>query len=93
MNKYFKLFPAAFVAVLLFVSCNSNNPHRRGIVAGQEACQCYQLHGLDSVVSCLDRIDRENHEFLNDTAYTNAMEQQMLECISDGVIDITKPIK
>lgn len=81
------------LAVLLLSSCNDSKPHRRGVAAGKAACECYQLGSLDSVISCLDKIDKDNEEFLNDTAYTNAMEQQMLECISEGIIDISKPVK
>ena len=93
MNKFFKcLFLFAGVG-LLFTACHSNDPHKRGVAAGKEACECYQLNSLDSVMSCLDMIDKENQEYLNDTAYINTMEKQMLDCISEGIIDIAKPIK
>lgn len=93
MNKIIKCLFLISVTTMLCVACNSGNPHKRGVAAGKEACECYQLNSLDSVMNCLDRIDNENKEYLNDTAYTNAMEEQMLQCISDGIIDISNPVK
>lgn len=93
MNNRVKLILMASFLVLAVASCKSGDPHRRGIAAGKEACECYKLSGIDTVLACLDRIDAENKEYQNDTAYTNAMEQQMLNCLSEGVVDITNPIK
>lgn len=92
--KHNSILSVGLVAVtLLLCSCGSKDPHRRGVEAGKAACQCYQLEGLEAVSRCLDEIDKENTPFLYDTAYTNAMEQQLLNCISSGVIDAEKPIK
>ncbi|MBQ7062888.1 MAG: hypothetical protein IJM88_06335 [Bacteroidales bacterium] len=84
---------AGVVAVLLCCACANKDPHRRGVEAGKAACQCYQLEGLEAVSRCLDEIDKENTPYLYDTAYTNAMEAQLLNCITTGVIDAEKPIR
>ena len=93
MNPLYKIAIGTTVAALLCCSCANKDPHRRGVEAGKAACQCYQLEGLEAVSRCLDEIDKENTPFLYDTAYTNAMEAQLLNCISTGVIDAEKPIK
>lgn len=93
MIHHNKLVSTALIATLLCCACNNKDPHRRGVEAGKAACQCYQLEGLEAVSRCLDEIDKENTPFLYDTAYTNAMEAQLLNCISTGVIDAEKPIK
>lgn len=93
MSKLFKIIFALLCASLSLASCRSSDPHKRGIEAGKAACECFQLEGYEAVESCLHEIEKENHDFINDTAYINAMEVQMLQCIADGVVDIVKPIK
>lgn len=86
------LFLLSLTAFIL-ASCNGGDPKSKGTEAGKEACKCYQLDNFEAVDSCLKKIEHENSDFLNDTAYINAMEEQMLRCASEGVIDIVKPIK
>lgn len=86
------LFLLSLTAIIL-ASCNGGDPKSKGTEAGKEACKCYQLDNFEAVDSCLKKIEHENSDFLNDTAYINAMEEQMLRCASEGVIDIVKPIK
>jgi hypothetical protein len=93
MNKRFMIATVLFGALMLTTACKGGDPHSKGVEAGKAACECYKLDGLEAVEKCLDKIERENQEFLTDTAYTNAVEAQLLECITDGVIDIVKPIK
>ena len=93
MNKALRITLSIAVMGLLFASCGNNNPRNRGIEAGKAACKCYQLEGFEAVESCLKEIERNNAEFLDDTAYTNAMEEEMIRCANEGVIDIVKPIK
>jgi len=93
MNKRLIVVATLMAALTLTTSCSNRDPHRRGVEAGKAACECYKLEGLDAVEKCLNDIERANQELLTDTAYTNAVEAQMLECITDGVIDIVKPIK
>lgn len=75
------------------VACGKGNPRAKGLAAGKEACECYKLETQEEVDACLDKIEFDNKEWLHDTAFTRAMESMMLECITDGVIDIVKPIK
>lgn len=93
MNKSITLILSAVLFLFFCISCNNGNPRTKGLAAGKEACQCYKLEGLEEVSACLDKIELENKEYLSDTAFTNAMESMMLQCVSDGVIDIVKPIK
>ena len=90
MNKAIRVFLCLSVSTILLSACSGNNPRNRGIEAGKAACKCYNLEGFEAVDSCLKEIERNNAEFLNDTAYTNAMEEQLILCVADGVIDITK---
>lgn len=93
MNKRFTIAMAMLCTLLVTIGCGSKDPHKRGLEAGKAACDCYKLEGLDAVNSCLDNIEKDNQELLTDTAYINAVEAQLLECITDGIIDIEKPIK
>ncbi len=85
MNKTIKFLFAISFASLILSSCNNGNPRKRGIEAGRTACECYKLEDFETVDSCLKKIEVENAEFLADTAYTNAMEEQLIRCVSDGV--------
>lgn len=93
MNKRLTIVATLMAALTLTTACSNRDPHRRGIEAGKAACECYKLEGLEAVQKCLDQIEKDNQELLTDTAYINAIESQLLECITDGVIDIEKPIK
>lgn len=93
MNKALRITLGISLLGLLCTACGGNNPRNRGIEAGKAACKCYQLEGFEAVESCLKEIERNNAEFLDDTAYTNAMEEEMIRCANEGVIDIVKPIK
>ena len=93
MNKALKTAATLLAATLLCIACNGKDPHSRGVAAGKAACDCYKLDGLEAIEACLNEIEANNQEFLTDTAYLNACEQQLLECITDGVVDIDKPIK
>ncbi|MBP5548520.1 MAG: hypothetical protein J6X58_06500 [Bacteroidales bacterium] len=93
MNKAIKNIAILSLALLFASSCGKGDPRKKGIDAGKAACECYKLDGLEAVEGCLKKIENDNQEFLNDTAYCNAMEEQLLKCVSDGVIDIVKPIK
>jgi len=89
------LSPIHLVAALaltscLLAACGNKDPYKNGVAAGQAACDCYQLESIEEQSRCLDQIDSTYREFLTDTAYTNAVETQMLRCISDGVLDIVK---
>ena len=84
---------AIAVVGLMCTSCGNKDPHKKGDAAGIAACECYRLEDADAVNACLDKIEKENQEYLTDTAFTNAMEARLLECISQGVLDIVKPIK
>lgn len=90
MNKSLKTILALSAAALFFSSCTGGTPRVRGTEAGEAACQCYKLGEFEAVDSCLKVIEQDNAEFLNDTAYTNAMEEQILRCVTDDVIDIVK---
>jgi hypothetical protein len=92
MNKSVK-FIIAVCGVLTMVSCGSNDPYKKGVAAGKAACECYKMEGLEAVEQCIAKIERENQEFLNDSIYISACEEQMLNCITQGVIDADKPIK
>lgn len=93
MTKKVATTLALFCAALVLTGCGSNDPHRRGVEAGKAACECYKLEGLEAVENCLNKIEKDNQELLTDKAYTDAVEQQLFECITDGVIDIAKPIR
>lgn len=93
MNKAFKITIAIAAMGLFCVSCTNNNPRSRGIEAGKKACECYKLEDFKTVDSCLKVIEQENTEFLNDTAYTNAMEEELIRCVTEGVTDIAKPVQ
>ena len=93
MNKQIKYTLLACTALSFCVACGNGNPHVKGLAAGKEACECYKLEDQEKINACLDKIELENQEYIHDTSFTNAMESVMLECISDGVIDIVKPIK
>lgn len=90
MNKIIKGAVIISAATLFLVSCNNNNPRKRGIEAGKAACECYKLEDFEAVDSCMKRIEQENAEYLNDTAYINAMEEQFIRYITEGVNDIVK---
>lgn len=93
MNKTFKLFFFVFATSLLCFSCGKKDPRLMGTESGKAQCACYQLEGEEAVNKCLDNLDKKYQEYLNDTAYIEAAEMQMLHCISDGIIDLDKPIK
>ena len=91
-NTTLKIATVAAIALTL-TSCGSGSPRNRGTEDGKKACQCYKLDDPDAVEKCLSEIEQNNVEFKNDTAYTNAMEEQLLRCVADGIVDIVKPIK
>ena len=93
MNKSIKIFATVLASTLMCVSCGLKDPHSMGIEAGKAQCKCYQQEGEEAVASCLNDIELKYKDYLNDTAYIDAAETQMLRCISDGVIDIDNPIK
>lgn len=93
MNKRITIATALFMTALVLNGCGNKDPHKKGIEAGKAACECYKLDTAEEVEKCLDQIEKSNQELLTDTAYINAVETQLLECITDGVIDIVKPIK
>lgn len=90
MNKVIKAIVCLSISVIFLSSCSGGSPRNRGIEAGKAACECYKLEDFESIESCLKTIEQENAEFLNDSAYTNAMEEQLLRCVSDGVIDFAQ---
>ena len=93
MNKQLATAVTLIGICAVLAGCGNSDPRRKGTAAGKAACECYKLEGLEAVEECLDKIERDNQAFLTDTAYTNAVEAQLLECITEGVIDIDKPIK
>lgn len=92
MNKTVRTIIPILCLLLLCSACDTKDPHKKGIAAGKAACECYKLEGLEAVEACLEKIEQQNQEFLTDTAYLSACEQQMLECITDGITDADKPI-
>lgn len=72
---------------LLMISCSGGTPRERGKEAGKQACECYKLETFDETSACLNEIEKENADFVNDTAYINAMEEQLILCVADGVLD------
>ena len=93
MNKRFAITVTLLGTCAVLAGCGNSDPRHKGTEAGKAACECYKLEGLEAVEECLDKIERDNQEFLTDTAYTNAVEAQLFECITEGIIDIDKPIK
>ncbi len=93
MNKRIRTTVIFSCALFLLASCSKGDPRKNGIEAGKAACQCYKLENAEDVSKCLSDIERKYQDFLTDTAYINASEEQQLKCISDGVIDIVHPIK
>ncbi len=80
-------------ATILCLSCSGKGPREEGLKAGKAACECYKLEGHEAVEACLNQIENEYKELMSDTAFINAMEETTLQCVSDGVIDIVKPIR
>ena len=80
-------------ATILCLSCSGKGPREEGLKAGKAACECYKLEGHEAVEACLNQVENEYKEFMSDTAFVNAMEETTIQCVSDGVIDIVKPIK
>ncbi|MBO4307186.1 MAG: hypothetical protein J5848_02605 [Bacteroidales bacterium] len=93
MNKTVKTAIIISVALIACCSCSKGDPRKRGVEAGKAACECYKLNDSKEIESCLSKIENENQEILTDSAYLNAVDEQLLQCISDGVIDIENPIK
>lgn len=83
---------AAFVLSAILGGCGRNNPHQRGIEAGRAACECYKIDDAVEREACLDKIDSIYHDMLGDTAFTNAVEEVTIKCLTEGVNDIVKPI-
>ncbi len=93
MNKTV-IISTIFVAVAaLCGSCGKKDPRLMGAESGKAQCECYKLEGEEAVKKCLDDIEKKYTDYLNDTAYIEASELQMLNCISEGVVDMDKPIK
>ena len=93
MNKRIKQTVIFSCALFLLASCGKGDPRKNGTAAGKAACQCYKLENAEAVNKCLSDIEKKYQDFLTDTAYINASEEQLLKCITDGVIDIANPIK
>lgn len=93
MNKIFKYTIAALSVVFFCTSCGKGDPRKNGIEAGKAQCECYKLEGAEAVDNCLSEIEKKYVDFQTDTAFINAMEEQMINCITDGVVDIVNPIK
>jgi len=89
-SSFFRLVAALALTGSLLAACGNKDPYKNGVAAGQAACDCYRLESIEEQEHCLDQIDSTYRDFLTDTAYTNAVETQMLRCISDGVLDIVK---
>ena len=83
------------VSVLILfaaVSCNNRNPRECGYEAGKAACECYKIEDPEEREACLDIIDSTYCDFLDDTAFTTAVEKATIECLTEGVNDIVKPV-
>lgn len=93
MNKRLTSGLAILAVLALTIGCSNKDPQRKGTEAGKAMCECYKLGSADEVEACLDKIEKENQEYLTDTSYLNAVESQLLQCITEGVTDIVKPIK
>ena len=83
MNKTFRTIGCIAVMAIVTLSCSSKDPAKKGMEAGKAACECYNLEDGEAVENCIQNIEKEYAELLNDTAFTNAMEQQLLDCIFD----------
>ena len=92
MNKSLSTILVLFCLTLLLAACSNKDPRKKGVAAGKAACQCYQLNDSTAIQNCLKDIEKENTPFLYDTIYINAMENELLNCISEGVIDFSKPL-
>ena len=93
MNKRLTLGMALVALLAVTVGCSNKDPQRKGLEAGKAMCECYKLESPDEVDACLNKIAKENQEYLTDTSYLNAVEGQLLECITEGITDIVKPLK
>ncbi len=93
MNKRFTLALALLALLAATSACTGKDPQRKGNEAGKAMCECYKLESSDKVEACLNKIESENQEYLTDTSYQNAVESQLLKCITEGVFDIAKPLK
>lgn len=93
MNKRLTYGLTLLAALTIATGCSNKDPQRKGTEAGKAMCECYKLSSSDEVEACLDKIEKEHQEYITDTAYLNAVESQLLQCITDGVMDIVKPIK
>lgn len=93
MNKRFTLASALLALLAATSACTGKDPQRKGNEAGKAMCECYKLESSDEVETCLNKIESENQEYLTDTSYQNAVESQLLKCITEGVFDIVKPLK
>lgn len=89
MNLKIKTLLVILASMMVFGACGNKDPHKKGIEAGKATCKCYQLEGQEAI-SCIEAIEKEYQMYLYDTTFTNAMELQLLDCISDGVADIVK---
>lgn len=93
MNKKITIVFSLLAVMVLASGCNNKDPQRKGTEAGKAMCECYKLNSQEEIEKCLQKIENENQEYLTDTSYLNAVEGQLLECITEGVTDIVKPIK
>ena len=93
MNKTFIIIGMFLAVTALCLSCGKKDPRAMGTESGKAQCACYQMESEEAVNACLNDLERKYQEYLNDTAYIEAAETQMLQCISDGVVDAEKPIK
>ncbi len=92
MNKSIRI---AFILLggIMFAACGHGNPYSHGREAGKQACDCQKMDSMNAISDCLERLEAENQEYWSDTTFLRAMEEQQLECLTEGVKDIVKPIK
>lgn len=93
MNKTVIISAILIAVAAMCSSCGNKDPRIMGTESGKAQCECYKLEGEESVNNCLGDIEKKYSDYLNDTAYIEASEVQMLNCISEGVVDMDKPIK
>lgn len=92
MRKTVSLLATCCAVLALLASCSNKDPRHQGEKAGKASCDCYQLDTQDEVESCLDEVMQLYTKYVTDTTFTNAMEKELLNCVSAGVVDFDKPL-
>lgn len=79
--------------LLLVTACSNKDPRHQGERAGKASCECYKLGTQEEIERCLDEVMEPYAKYVTDTTFTNAMEHEMLQCITQGVVDFDKPLR